>query len=488
MAAGQMVLKCAKTGRLFFSTEEATEHAEAFGKEYANFEEVSVDTKVWVCIETGRPAYTEADVSRIKQRDPESKTFEEKTVAYLMELQKKKEQITQRKDRFFDSVNAKKLESLTLVKGHSRTRAAKALHFTKDKGTIEAAEAWLSEHEGDADLDKLTDEFLDSVFASASCGSADVMMGDANADVSMMDAAEAPPDDRKEGDPNPPEIKEQVNQELLKQIMEMGFSELRAEKALYKTDNAGLEHAVNWLSDHAEDADIDLPLLKPGPQPPEKPKMSKEEAEAKALELQKKLRQKRAEEEKLSDREKERMRIESTKMMVEANEKLKEEERLRAIEQMKREKDEHERHRAELKEQLRRDYIERFGKEPPPEEEEKEKSIKEKSSKDQVAHYLGKLKKTYKDTDKEGLKTCLTTLRIYVKNLQDNPQDPKFKKLKLENKAFQSRVAPFDGAIEFLDVMGFEKKEDCLEQRKSIPDGWLCGNAIKFIDLMISQL
>merc|ERR1711972_847230 len=158
------------------------------------------------------------------------------------------------------------------------------------------------------------------------------------------------------------------------------------------------------------------------------------------------------------------------------------------MEQMKREKEEHEKHRAELKERLRQDYIERFGKEPPPEEEEKEKAIKEKSAKDQVAFFLNKLKKTYKDTDKEGLKTCLTTLRIYVKNLQDNPQDPKFKKLKLENKAFQTRIAPYDGAIGFLDAMGFENKGDCLEQRKSIPDGWLCGDAIKFLDLMISQL
>merc|ERR1712176_475246 len=94
-------------------------------------------------------------------------------------------------------------------------------------------------------------------------------------------AAAEEPDNRQPGDPNPPEIKEKVNQDLLKDLMEMGFSELRGEKALYKTDNAGLEHAVNWLT---------------------------EDAEAKAFELQTRLRQKRAEEEKLSEREKERMR------------------------------------------------------------------------------------------------------------------------------------------------------------------------------------
>lgn len=483
MADKKMVLKCAKTGRLFFTTAEATEHAEAFGKEYANFDEVSTDTKVWVCVETGRTAYSETDMNRIKTRDPDSKTFEEKDVAYLMELQKKREQVAVRKDKFFASVDTKKLDTLSQVKAHGKARSAKALHFTKDKGTLEAAEAWLAEHAGEADLDKLTEEFLDSVLDAQASGSGDVAMADADADVVMADA----PDERKVGDPNPPEIKEKVNQDLLKQVMEMGFEEVRSEKALYKTDNAGLEHAVNWLAEHADDADIDLPLLKPAPPPPERPKMSKEEAEAKALELQRKLREKKKEEEKLSEKEKERMRIEGTKMMLEANEQLKEEERKRAIEQLKREKEEHEKHKAELKERLRLDYIERFGCEPPP-EEEPEKAIKEKSSKDQVAYHLQKLKKTYKDSNPEGLKTCLSTLKVYVKNLQDNPQDPKFKKLKLENKAFQTRIVPFDGAIDFLGVIGFEKKEDCLEQRKSVPDGWLCGNAVKFIDLLISQI
>merc|ERR1712039_780904 len=124
-------------------------------------------------------------------------------------------------------------------------------------------------------------------------------------------------------------------------------------------------------------------------------KMSKEEAEAKAFELQKRLREKKAQEEKLSEKEKERMRVESVRMMNEANEKLKEEERKRAIQQQLREKEEHERHRAELKERLRQDYIERFGCEPPDEEVEKEKAVKEKSSKDQVAHWLSKLKKNH---------------------------------------------------------------------------------------------
>jgi len=216
--------------------------------------------------------------------------------------------------------------------------------------------------------------------------------------------------------------------------------------------------------------------------------MSKEEAEAKARELQEKIKLKRIQDEKISEKEKERLRVESTKMMAEASQRLKEAEAKRAIEERDREKEEHEKHKAELKERLRLDYIERFGCEPPDEKENEEKALKEKSSKDQVAHWLSKLKKTYKDENPEGLKVCLSTLKLYIKNLADNPQDPKFKKLKLDNKAFQSRIAPYEGAVEFLDVMGFEKKADCLEQRKSIPDGWLAGNALKFIDLILGQI
>ncbi|CAJ1449350.1 unnamed protein product [Effrenium voratum] len=233
-----MVLKCAKTGRLFFTTEEAKEHAEAFGKEYANFDQVGLDHKVWVAAETGRVCYTEADVQRMKVRDPDSKTWEEKDVAYLMELQKKKDAAAGRKEKFFASVDAKKLALMVSAKNLGKNRSAKALHFTRDKGTIEAAEAWIAENSG-PDLDKLPDDFVEE--ALASLGGGDVAMTGED-DVDMTPVV----DDRKVGDPNPPEIKEKVRQDLLQQVLEMGFSEVRAEKALYKTDNAGLEYAVPW--------------------------------------------------------------------------------------------------------------------------------------------------------------------------------------------------------------------------------------------------
>ena len=39
----------------------------------------------------------------------------------------------------------------------------------------------------------------------------------------------------------------------------MGFTEVKAQKALLKTANAGVS-PINWLADHGDDADIDAPI------------------------------------------------------------------------------------------------------------------------------------------------------------------------------------------------------------------------------------
>jgi len=55
-------------------------------------------------------------------------------------------------------------------------------------------------------------------------------------------------------------VTELVNKEIMAQLVEMGFPEVRAEKGLWLTGNESLENAVNWLAEHSEDADIDVPL------------------------------------------------------------------------------------------------------------------------------------------------------------------------------------------------------------------------------------
>jgi len=179
-------------------------------------------------------------------------------------------------------------------------------------------------------------------------------------------------------------------------------------------------------------------------------------------------------------------RIENHRKSQDAQRAIASSMKAQAIAEEKKEKEDREAHKLELKAKLRQDYIDRFGVEPP--EEDKDKEVKEKSLKDQVAFYINKLKKEYKDSDAAGLKTCLTTLKMYVDNLHKNPLEAKFKVIKIENKAFQSRVAPYDGVLDLLDCLGFENKGETLEQRKSIPDGFLCGVAVKFLDLVIGQL
>jgi len=217
--------------------------------------------------------------------------------------------------------------------------------------------------------------------------------------------------------------------------------------------------------------------------------LTKEEAEKAALELQARLKSEREAREKLEAKDREKARIESEKMMRETQAKLEEEQRARDIAQVKREKAEHEKHAAQLKEQLRLDYIERFGHEPPPEEEQAKDDIKSKPSKQQVTFWLQNMRKNHQETNTAGLKVCLNTLKLYLGNAKANPDDPKYHKLKKENKAFSERVAPFPEALELLRVCGFKDTVDpAFMAIESQVDGWLLGEALKFIDLILGKL
>lgn len=52
----------------------------------------------------------------------------------------------------------------------------------------------------------------------------------------------------------------QVKPELLQQLRDMGFQDVRAQKALLFTGNKDAEDALTWLMEHQDDADIDEPL------------------------------------------------------------------------------------------------------------------------------------------------------------------------------------------------------------------------------------
>ncbi|KAK6163696.1 hypothetical protein DH2020_000560 [Rehmannia glutinosa] len=52
------------------------------------------------------------------------------------------------------------------------------------------------------------------------------------------------------------------------------------------------------------------------------------------------------------------------------------------------------------------------------------------------------------------------TLLIYVKNIINNPDEEKFRKIRISNPVFQDRVGKFEDGIKFLELCGFERVEE----------------------------
>jgi uncharacterized UBP type Zn finger protein len=71
--------------------------------------------------------------------------------------------------------------------------------------------------------------------------------------------------------------------------MEMGFTKIVAEKALFMTQ-AGVEKAMDWINDHMEDEDFNEELIIVGQPESASSKLTLEERQAKAAQLQKEVR------------------------------------------------------------------------------------------------------------------------------------------------------------------------------------------------------
>jgi len=55
-----------------------------------------------------------------------------------------------------------------------------------------------------------------------------------------------------------------LNESASQQIQEMGFSAVQAEKALRMTGNTSAEAAMQWLFEHIDDEDLNVPFQTPG--------------------------------------------------------------------------------------------------------------------------------------------------------------------------------------------------------------------------------
>lgn len=267
-----------------------------------------------------------------------------------------------------------------------------------------------------------------------------------------------------------------MNQDLVKQMEEMGFPAARAMRALYHSGGESLEGALGWLEEHGGDADIDEPLMVPKSAP--KKKLTPEEAKAAAAELIRKAKEKREREEREMERLREAERIRAGKELALAARQEDELRLKRMLDARQREKEEETRAREKIRQKLEEDKRMRRRKLGLPEElteEEKEEERRKAAAKIEEVHkkklpikpvevgekmrgLLVEMKKARPGQD-EGLKTCWTTLLKMCGNIHSHPGEEKYRRVRLTNPAIQQRVGAFTGAVDFLLLAGFQRDE-----------------------------
>ncbi|KAL6503578.1 hypothetical protein OROGR_025501 [Orobanche gracilis] len=286
----------------------------------------------------------------------------------------------------------------------------------------------------------------------------------------------------------------EVNQQLLAELEDMGFSKERAIRALHFSvaayirspltplfagavelckylneklvdyycsglipGNVSLEASANWIVEHENDPDIDqmplVPVSSNQPQPP-KPSLTPEEIKQKQQEL----------------REKERVR--AGRELLEAKRIEEENERKRLLALRKAEKEEERRAREKIRQKLEEDKAERRRKlglapedpsavkpsAPPVEEKKSFLPVRPATKAEQMRECLRTFKQNHKEDDAK-VKTAFNTLLTFAKNVATNPDEEKYRKIRLTNANFQDRVGKLKGGIEFLELCGFEKIE-----------------------------
>uniref|UniRef100_A0A1D1XUY9 UBX domain-containing protein 1-A n=1 Tax=Anthurium amnicola TaxID=1678845 RepID=A0A1D1XUY9_9ARAE len=266
----------------------------------------------------------------------------------------------------------------------------------------------------------------------------------------------------------------EVDKKLLEELESMGFPTARATRALHYSGNASVEAAINWVADHENDQDIDEMPLVPVNTKAEVAKISltPEEVKMKAQELRERARKKKEQEDSRMEREKEKERIRVGRELLEAKRIEEENERKRMLAFREAEKEEEKRAREKIRQKLEEDKAERrrklglpseepgIAKPPAPSVPETKSSlpIKPATKAECMRDCLRSLKQNHKDDDAK-VKRAFQTLLTYVGNVAKNPNDEKFRKIRLSNATFQDRVGSLEGGIEFLELCGFEKIE-----------------------------
>ncbi|MEW5312464.1 MAG: hypothetical protein WDW38_004097 [Sanguina aurantia] len=274
-----------------------------------------------------------------------------------------------------------------------------------------------------------------------------------------------------------------VDEALLKELQDMGFGEARSVRAIYHSGATDLTTAANWLVEHEGDADIDEPLLVSKDKERGVIKLSPEEGRKKAEDLMRKAKERRDKEEKVSDVLREKERIRSGKELQKVKAAEEESSLRRNVEARAREKAADAAYREKLRLKMEEDKKERRRKLGLPEEltdEEKARDaeraekarleaeakkvftfIKPVSVIEKLRSSLVTMKKSHA-SEQERFKCACSTLLKYIANVVNNPEEDKYRSIKLSNAAFQQRVGSLTGSLEFLEHAGFQPGEDVL--------------------------
>eukprot|EP00736_Rhodelphis_marinus_P008739 Rmarinus@m.261 len=275
---------------------------------------------------------------------------------------------------------------------------------------------------------------------------------------------------------------------LLEQLTEdMGFPKIRAEKALMALTTDDLEAAVTWLTEHADDADIDAPHDVPPEVVAERKKLSKAERDAKIEALRLQAKEKREADEKARDIAREKDRVSSGKKASQMKRDREDVERRLLAEQRLKEKKADEAYLKKLREQIRADKASRGGgsggttaatpvesspaaaqtpvassSQPPSNQPISPAPPSTANIAEQLHNHLVALKRDHGTEGEQVVTTAYKTMFKYISNIAKQPDNEKFRRINLSNEAFHSRVGRFPCCVEFLKAAGFEATADAL--------------------------
>ncbi|KAF9688402.1 hypothetical protein SADUNF_Sadunf02G0193600 [Salix dunnii] len=226
--------------------------------------------------------------------------------------------------------------------------------------------------------------------------------------------------------------------------------------------NTDIEAAINWIIDHENEPDVDpIPMIAvnidiDSPQPVQ----TTGDMEIKAQEL----------------------RIRAGKEILEAKRVAEDNERKRYLASRKAQKEEEKRAREKVRQKLEADKNERrrvlglppvshTTTRPSTNDKKNHVGVASVSKAEQLRESLKTLKRSHKVNefcslaytfvDDEGaVKSAFQTLLVYVGNVAKNPDNEKFRKIRVGNPLFQNKVGRMRGGIEFLELCGFERIEE----------------------------